>query len=106
MRKVLCTPALTFFALTLVVTPFALAAPEQQNKMKVCNEQANVKGFGEGKGDERKAFMKECLSAKSGKGGGGKETQRNKMKTCNKEAGDKQLKGDERKKFMSDCLSA
>jgi hypothetical protein len=97
---------LGLFVLSLGMTPFALAAPEQQNKMKACNEQANAKGFGEGKGDERKAFMKECLSAKSGKGGGGKDTQQNKMKTCNKEAGDKKLKGDERKKFMSDCLSA
>lgn len=30
--------------------------------------------------------------------------QQEKMKSCNKEAGDKGLKGDERKKFMSDCL--
>ena len=106
MQRVLRAITLTLFALSLGVTPFAVAAPEQQNKMKACNEQANAKGFGEGKGDERKAFMKECLSAKSGKGGGGKDTQQNKMKACNKEAGEKQLKGDERKKFMSDCLSA
>ena len=77
----------------------------QQNTMKACNERANEKGFGEGKGNERKAFMKECLSAKSGKGGGGKDTQQNKMKTCNNEEGKKQLTGDDRKKFMSDCLS-
>ncbi len=106
MQTVIRILPLAFFAFSLGVTPLALAAPAQQNKMKVCNEQANEKGFGEGKGDERKAFMKECLSAKSGKGGGGKDTQQNKMKACNKEAGDKQLKGDERKKFMSDCLSA
>lgn len=105
MQRVLRAITLTLFALSLGVTPFAVAAPEQQNKMKACNEQANAKGFGEGKGDERKAFMKECLSAKSGKGGGGKDTQQNKMKACNKEAGEKLLKGDERKKFMSDCLS-
>ena len=105
MRRVLGVLTLTFFALSLVGTPVAIAAPEQQNKMKVCNERANEKGFGEGKGDERKAFMKDCLSAKSGKGGGGKDTQQNKMKTCNKAAGEKQLKGDERKQFMSDCLS-
>jgi hypothetical protein len=74
--------------------------------MKACNEQANAKEFGEGKGEERKAFMKECLSAKQEKSGGGKDTQQNKMKTCNKEAGEKNLKGEERKKFMSDCLSA
>lgn len=99
--------ALTFglCMLGLGVTPFAMAAPAQQNKMKACNEQANAKKFGEGKGEERKAFMKECLSAKPEKSDGGKESQQNKMKTCNKEAGEKQLKGDDRKKFMSDCLS-
>jgi hypothetical protein len=62
----------------------------QQNKMATCNKEADGK-----KGDERKAFMKECLSAK-------KETQQSKMKTCNAEATGK--KGDERKAFMSECL--
>ncbi len=37
----------------------AHAATEQQNKMKTCNADAKGK-----KGDERKAFMKECLSNK------------------------------------------
>lgn len=32
--------------------------------------------------------------------------QQDKMKSCNKEAGEKKLKGDERKKFMSECLKA
>ena len=63
----------------------------QQSKMATCNKDA-----GEKKGDERKAFMKGCLSAK-------KETQQNKMTTCNASAKDK--KGDERKAFMKDCLS-
>ena len=67
-------------------------ATAQQNKMATCNKDA-----GDKKGDERKAFMKGCLSAK-------KETQQSKMTTCNKEAGDK--KGDERKAFMKTCLSA
>ncbi len=100
------TLTLGLFVLSLGGTPYAIGAPAQQNKMKVCNDQATAKGLGEGKGEERKAFMKECLSAKSEKGGDGKETQQNKMKTCNKEAGKKELKGDARKKFMSDCLSA
>ena len=30
--------------------------------------------------------------------------QQERMKSCTKEAGDKNLKGDERKKFMSGCL--
>lgn len=98
--------ALLTFVCSLGITPWAAAQPPQQNKMKACNEQANAKGFGEGKGEERKAFMKECLSAKPEKSGSSKDTQQNKMKTCNKEAGEKKLKGDDRKKFMSDCLSA
>ncbi|OQW57232.1 MAG: hypothetical protein A4S17_12845 [Proteobacteria bacterium HN_bin10] len=86
--------------LTLVSAPFSTVhAGAQQNKMKECNAKA-----GDKKGDERKAFMSECLSAKPAKAeaaGGG--SQQNKMKECNVKAG--QLKGDERKKFMSDCLS-
>lgn len=99
------TLTLSLFILGLGATPFAMAAPAQQNKMKACNEQANAKGFSEGKGEKRKAFMKECLSAKPEKNGSGKDTQQNRMKACNKEAGEKTLKGEERKKFMSDCLS-
>ena len=49
------------------------------------------------KGDERKVFMKECLSNKP-------DTQQDKMKTCNADATTKALKGDERKAYMSDCL--
>ena len=64
---------------------------KQQSKMGQCNADA-----GEKKGDERKAFMKECLSAK-------KATQQDKMKTCNTDATGK--KGDERKTFMKECLS-
>lgn len=68
----------------------------QQNKMATCNKEA-----GDKKGDERKAFMKSCLSNKPA--ASEKQTaQQNKMATCNKDAGDK--KGDERKKFMSECL--
>lgn len=93
----------SLFLAVLCLTPLASDAAEQQNKMKACNEQANAKGLGEGKGEERKAFMKECLSAKPVKSG--KTAQQEKMKACNKEAGEKQLKGDERKKFMSTCLS-
>lgn len=106
MWRVVCILTLALCVLSLGWTPFTMAAPAQQNRMKACNDQATAKGFGEGKGEERKAFMKECLSAKSEKSGSSKGSQQNKMKACNKEAGEKNLKGDERKKFMSDCLSA
>ena len=102
MTKTAGIVVVSLFVSGLCIAPFAMAAPAKQSKMAACNAQANDKGLGEGKGDERKAFMKECLYAKSAKAGG---TQQNKMKSCNKEAGVKSLKGDERKKFMSTCLS-
>jgi hypothetical protein len=70
------------------------AATAQQEKMKTCNADATAKAL---KGDERKAFMSDCLKAKPA-------TQQEKMKTCNADATTKALKGDERKAFMSDCL--
>ncbi|KVE33077.1 PsiF family protein [Burkholderia sp. TSV86] len=77
----------------VLATP-AFAANSQQDKMKACNAQAAGKT-----GDERKTFMKECLSAKPKK-----LSQQEKMKACNVQAGDK--KGDERKTFMKSCLSS
>jgi len=88
--------------LTLLALGMALsvggahAATEQQNKMKTCNAEAKGK-----LGDERKAFMKECLSAKAPE----PATPQNKMKTCNADPKAKELKGDERKAFMKECLS-
>ena len=102
---------------------FAADAPaksSQQNKMASCNKDAGDKKL---KGDERKAFMKDCLSAKpaasasaaaaapapapapAAAASGKKGSQQDKMKNCNKDAGDKKLKGEERKAFMKDCLS-
>jgi len=94
MKKLL---ALVAMGLVFAVTSPVMAG-EQQNKMKTCNADAKGKA-----GDERKAFMKACLS----KGGApaaaeNKPTQQNKMKTCNEDA--KGKKGDERKAFMSSCL--
>jgi hypothetical protein len=93
------------FAAMLLAAPFMLttayAATAQQSKMTTCNKDA-----GERKGDERKAFMKECLSAKPAadkpKVSDAQKAQQDKMKTCNADA--KGKKGDERKKFMSACL--
>ena len=74
----------------------AKAPTAQQGKMATCNKDA-----GEKKGDDRKAFMKSCLSAD----GGAKVTQQEKMKTCNADAKTKALAGDARKAFMKTCLS-
>ena len=103
--KHLTTAFFSIMLATVLVTPQLSFAGAQQNKMKTCNADADAKGLsGEGKGDERKAFMKECLSAKPAKAAAG-TTQQNKMATCNKDAKAKNLAGDERKKFMKSCLS-
>ena len=62
----------------------------QQEKMKACNEEASGKT-----GDERKAFMKTCLSAKP-------EKKESKMAMCNKKTAG--MKADERKKAQSECM--
>ena len=86
------------------------AKTPQKNKMGMCNKDAVGK-----KGDERKAFMKQCLSNKSAAvpatpatpavASDAKASQQGKMTSCNKDAGEKMLKGDARKAFMKDCLS-
>jgi psiF repeat len=90
--------ALTFLAGT---SSLVFAADDkknsQQEKMKACNAQA-----GDKKGDERKAFMSECLKGD----GAAPATQQEKMKKCNADANAKALKGDDRKTFMGDCLKA
>jgi Ni/Co efflux regulator RcnB len=70
----------------------------QQEKMASCNKEATGK-----KGEERKAFMKECLSDKPS-ASAAQLAQRDKMKDCNAQAKDK--KGEERKSFMKTCLSS
>jgi hypothetical protein len=82
-------------------SPLALATNTQQDKMTTCNADASSKGL---KGDERKAYMKTCLSdapVSTPKG----NSQQEKMKSCNATATSKGLKGDARNSFMSTCLS-
>ena len=119
MRKMIALVCLGF---AFTVSAPAFAAGE---KMKGCSKEAT--GM---KGDERKAFMKKCLSKdyvlKSDAAAGApaaaaatpakpatpatpaataaSSTQQDKMKKCNADAKTKGLKGDERKKFMSACL--
>jgi hypothetical protein len=102
MKKLLSLLAVGF-AFSISLSPLAQAADSpaktaQQSKMATCNKDAEGK-----KGDERKAFMKECLSAKKTQATAAKSTQQEKMKTCNADA--KGKKGDERKAFMKECLS-
>jgi hypothetical protein len=119
MNKLFLTAAAVLVAASLAAGPSYAGA--QQEKMKTCNKEAGSKKL---KGDARKKFMSECLSggkaeekvpeaatdtsvkkpADAAAAEAAKPTQQDRMKACNKEAGDKKLSGDERKKFMSDCL--
>ena len=98
MKKLLAAIAILAMSSVVQAAPEATAPKTaQQNKMVTCNADAAGK-----KGDERKAFMKDCLSAKPA--APVKMSQQDKMKACNVDATGK--KGDERKAFMKTCLSA
>jgi hypothetical protein len=76
----------------------------QQNRMAQCNQEAKAKTL---KGDERKAFMKQCLSNKpvaaatADAPAGGQSTR---AKACQEQA--KGKRGEERKAFIAECLKA
>ncbi len=91
--------AIATLVLGAVLRPFrpAFAQNSQQTKMADCNKQA-----GDKKGDDRKAFMKTCLSVQTGTPQ--PMSQQDKMKACNTQATGK--KGDDRKAFMKTCLSS
>ncbi len=101
--------ALACFGFSVFVSAPVFAGA-QQDKMKGCNAEAKADAL---KGDERKAFMKKCLSkdyalkgvaASADKAAAAPVKQQDKMKTCNADAKTKELKGDERKAFMKTCL--
>lgn len=85
-------------AAALIFSTGAFANP-QQEKMKECNMEAKTQSI---KGQERRDFMKTCLSADKVVA----NSQHQKMKNCNAEAKTKTLKGQERKDFMKSCLSS
>ena len=103
----------------LATSGLAVAENSQQAKMTTCNADAKAQNL---KGDDRKAFMKNCLSAKGAASApsdatakpaaampGGTTTgnsQQDKMKSCNADAKTKGLKGDDRKAYMKTCLTA
>jgi hypothetical protein len=88
MKKLLALTLIGAFAVS--ATPAFATENAQQERMKTCNAKA-----GDKKGDDRKAFMKDCLSAE-------KKHSDNKMAECNTKS--KGMKGEEHKKFMSECM--
>ncbi|HEX8713855.1 MAG TPA: PsiF family protein [Terracidiphilus sp.] len=91
------------------------AMTPQQEKMANCAHENKGK-----KGDEYKQAMRDCLHGKSAAGAMKSEeskakmeetkadskatAQREKMKTCNAQAKEKNMKGKDRRDFMSECL--
>ena len=99
MKKSLWSVAAGAVLVLALASPGVQAAENsQQSKMTSCNADAKAKNLS---GDDRKAFMKTCLSASAP---AKTNSQQEKMKTCNADAKTRNLKGDDRKKFMSDCL--
>jgi hypothetical protein len=88
-------------SLTVLTCAPAFSANSQQTKMTTCNADATSKGL---TGDDRKAYMKTCLSAAPPAATG--NSQQQKMKTCNADANTQGLKGDDRKTYMKTCLSS
>ena len=84
---------------------YAKEATAQQGKMATCNKDAAA---ADKKGDERRAFMKECLSAKPAAAAvaaapAASKSQGSKLGACSKEAAAKGLKGAERNAYLSEC---
>lgn len=80
--------------------PAEPVAGGQQNKMKTCNADAKTKNL---KGDERRTFMKECLSAGREEKKAAMTAKHDKMKACRADAKAKDLKSAELKAFMKEC---
>jgi hypothetical protein len=99
MKQLMTALALAFMASTTFAASHAAAAPagksEQQNKMTMCNKDAADK-----KGDERKAFMKECLSAKGDAAKGMAASP-----ACEKSADEKKLAGAARNSHLKKCMA-
>ncbi len=100
MTRCLWILATTAFLALGSISPNAQADNSQQAKMIRCNADAKAKNLS---GEDRKAFMKTCLSSAAA-APASLNSQQQKMKTCSADAKSKGLKADDRKKYMSDCL--
>jgi hypothetical protein len=83
--------------LACAAVAFGAQATPQQDKMKACNAEAKTNGK---KGDERKAFMKECLS-----GGAAAPAAAPAAAACEKSAADKKLHGAAAKAHIKKCTA-
>ena len=104
-----CAVAAALFALPAAAADADHKTGAQQSKFATCAHES--KGL---RGEEHQKFMSECLKGHDTEGAPRKEkthradddtgSQQNRMRTCNEEAGRRDLHGDERRAFMSSCL--
>lgn len=85
----------------LALAPVAGAAEgkaptAQQERMKNCNKEAGEKAL---KGDDRKAFMKTCLSGKQGESAAAPAANAE----CQNKAAEKKLAGAAKTSFLKKC---
>ncbi|KQV50547.1 hypothetical protein ASC95_14380 [Pelomonas sp. Root1217] len=86
--------------LACAAVAFGAQATPQQDKMKACNAEAKTSGKA---GDERKAFMKECLSG--GAAAASAPAAAPSSAACDKSAADKKLHGAAAKSHIKKCMA-
>ena len=87
--------------LACAAVAFGAQATPQQDKMKACNAEAKQKNK---TGDDRKAFMKECLSAKADAAPAAPAAPAANA-ACEKSAADKKLHGAAAKSHIKKCTA-
>jgi hypothetical protein len=87
-------------AAVLCAVALGAQATPQQDKMKACNADAKTKAL---KGDDRKAFMKECLGAKPAETAAAAAPAGD--AACEKSVADKKLHGAAAKSHMKKCMA-
>jgi len=116
MSKFLFTALLTAALAAPVLTASAATLTAQQQKMSDCSKQAASQKLS---GQPRKDFMKTCLSsatpaadssgapsAATPPATSAKQTQQQKMKSCNADATAKGMDAADRKAYLKTCLSS
>lgn len=104
-----CAAVAALFAMPVSAADTEHKQGTQQSKFATCAHES--KGL---RGEEHQKFMSDCLKGHDAEGVARKDkahraddetgSQQNRMRTCNEEAGRRDLHGDERRAFMSTCL--
>lgn len=92
----------TAILLACAALAFGAQATPQQDKMKACNAEAKTNGK---KGDDRKAFMKECLSGGAAASAPAAGAAPAADAACEKSAADKKLHGAAAKSHIKKCMA-